>query len=172
MRVLSGAALIGSLLLASLVSGARAAEKGGHEKEGGRFGLSEDQEAKLREASLARRKAVALLREDLRDEVETLKRQVREEAGDKKIQGTLDRLQKLRKDMLAEKEKFKDKAASFLTPTQQAKLLMAMHGRKHGGRRHGDGRGLGGGRGDGEGKERGGGEDREGREEHEGGEEN
>ena len=120
---------------------------------GGRLGLTDEQAQKMRELKKARKEAVAPLRKKLKEEMLTLREQVRDEEGDKNIQATLERLQGLNKSIQAENEKFKTKVQALLTPSQQAKLLLARGRRqgpggergfgRHGGRgmRGGEGRG-------------------------------
>ncbi|MBI4678847.1 MAG: periplasmic heavy metal sensor [Elusimicrobia bacterium] len=93
---------------------------------GKRLGLTEDQAKKMKEINKSRREAVSPLRKKLQEEMRNLRQLVRDEATDKEIQASLTRLQDSRKSMQAETEKFKGKLEAVLTPSQQAKMLLAM----------------------------------------------
>ncbi|MFA5140909.1 MAG: hypothetical protein WC728_16910 [Elusimicrobiota bacterium] len=94
-----------------------------------RLGLSEDQVKKLEGLKDAKEDAVASLHDDLRKQMRTLRRQVRDEAADKDIQGTLSGIEKLHKSIRSEEEKFIESLKSVLTPGQQARMLLARVGR-------------------------------------------
>ncbi|NNN06992.1 MAG: hypothetical protein HKL90_13935 [Elusimicrobia bacterium] len=64
-----------------------------------------------------------------------LRQQLDAKASDDDVKATLAQLREARRQMRAQEDKFIDSASSFLTPTQQAKMLlgaMKMHGRRHG----------------------------------------
>lgn len=113
-------------------------EMGGKKMDGKmkeKLGLSEDQVKKLEAAKKARQEASKPLHEEIKKNMEKLRDQLKNKAGDKEIQVTLDQLEKSRAAMEAVNEKFKSETASFLTPTQRAQMLVGMMGRmKEGGR--------------------------------------
>lgn len=114
---------------------------------GRRLGLTEDQARKMKESMKARREAVRPLREKLREEKRALLELVRDDASEKDIQASLRRLKDLQKSLEAENERFKGKLEALLTPSQQAKMLLAMGKRKARGGFEMGGRGDGGRRG-------------------------
>lgn len=90
------------------------------------LGLSDDQAAKLETTLKAHRTAMQPLREQQGALLKTLGEQIKSNAGDSAVQGTLDQLKSLEKSVQAESEKFHQTLASFLTPTQQGKMLVGM----------------------------------------------
>lgn len=116
------------------------------------LGLTDDQEAKFKDAMKAHGEAVKPLKRKLRDGMTKLGDQLQDKADDSAVKATLDSLKATRQAMTAEQEKFHDGLASFLTPTQQGKLVLGMAMKMHqgmmgaGGRRAGRPR-MGGGRG-------------------------
>ncbi len=128
------------------------------------LGLSDVQESKLKDAFKAHREAVKPLGRKVRDLMTKLHDQLQDQAKDKDIAATLDSLKTAKKALDDERAKFTDSLASFLTPTQRAKMLMGMErrmGRERPGMRgrgRRGGRGMGGGMGGGPGMGQGGGQ--------------
>jgi Spy/CpxP family protein refolding chaperone len=91
-----------------------------------KLGLSDDQAAKLESAMKAHRAVMQPLREQQRVTLKTLGEQIKSNAGDSAVQATLDQLKALEKSVQVESEKFHQTLASFLTPTQQGKMLVGM----------------------------------------------
>jgi Spy/CpxP family protein refolding chaperone len=91
-----------------------------------KLGLSDDQATKLESAMKAHRAALQPLREQQGTALKTLGQQIKSNAGDSAVQGTLDQLKSLEKSVQAENEQFHQTLASFLTPTQQGKMLVGM----------------------------------------------
>lgn len=90
-----------------------------------KLGLSAEQEAKLKDAMQAHRKAERGLFRRVRDASEKLSDQIADRTADQEIQATLDQLTSARRAMQDESEKFHEALAAFLTPTQRAKMLLA-----------------------------------------------
>lgn len=128
--------LAGALLLPAMI---RAEEHGGKETKLERmrekFGISDEQAAKLKAAHRTRRDASEAARTELKAAMRKLKDQLEDKASDKDLAATLERIAAARKAQRAEMEKFEAGLSSILTPTQRAKMLVAMKGR-HGKRRH------------------------------------
>lgn len=114
-------------------------EKGGKEafkeKMREKFGISEDQEAKLKAAKRARRDADAATHADLAAAIRKLSDQLEDKASEKDLSATLDKIVAGRKAMRAEEDKFEAALTSILTPIQRAQMLVAMKG--HMGGMHG-----------------------------------
>lgn len=127
--------LAGALLLPSMI---RAEGHGERFRE--KFGITEEQGAKLKAARRARRDAAAASRTELKAAMNKLSDQIEDKASDKELTATLDRIVALRKARRAEAEKFEAGVSAILTPAQRAKMLVAMkhHGMKRG-MRHGRG---------------------------------
>lgn len=96
-----------------------------------KLGLTDDQAAKLRDARKAHQEAMKPLMKALHDGFEKLESQLKSKAADQDIQATLDSLKSTRQSMASEQEKFHAALASFLTPTQQAKMVVTMGRRMH-----------------------------------------
>ena len=139
-------------LLAGLGSAALlfAHDQGGGWKE--RFGLSDEQAAKLKAARRANRDALTPLRDKMEDELDKLRGLVKEGKDEKAIAASLESVKSLHKAVRAEEERFHAALASALSPLQQAKMLLAMMrhmpppgmgpggwGGRHGPRMHGRG---------------------------------
>ncbi|MFA6315834.1 MAG: Spy/CpxP family protein refolding chaperone [Elusimicrobiota bacterium] len=90
-----------------------------------RLGLTQEQADKMGELRKAQKEAVAPLRKKLKEETARLRELVRDEASDKEIAAVLSRVQETHKAIQAEQEKLKGKLAVLLTPSQQAKMLLA-----------------------------------------------
>lgn len=115
-----------------------------------KFGLSEEQGAKLKAAHRAKRDAFASAMAEIGAATRKLQDQVEDKASEKDLTATLDKIAAVRKSMRADEDKFEASLSSILTPTQRAKMLLAMKahmgGGMHGGMRggmHGDMRGHG-----------------------------
>lgn len=116
-----------------------------------KLGLSDDQATKLKDAMKAHGEASKPIMEKVKAGMEKLRDQVKSKAADADIKATLADLKTQRAAMQAEESKFHDSLAGFLTPTQQAKMLIGMMARHHammenrgghgrwGGKRRGDG---------------------------------
>lgn len=103
------------------------------------LGLTDDQAAKFKDAMKAHQEATKPLMRAMRDGMTKLKDQVSDKASDADIKKTLDGLKSSRQAMSDEQEKFHSALASFLTPTQQAKLVLGMAKRMHEGMMGGPG---------------------------------
>jgi len=90
-----------------------------------RFDLSDDQQAKLKEAFEAQRKAAEPLHKELRVGLAKLRWQVEAEADSKELAATLAQLDKTRKALQSQQDKFLSSLKNILTPVQQAKMLLA-----------------------------------------------
>jgi Spy/CpxP family protein refolding chaperone len=104
-----------------------------------RFGLSDDQAAKLKEAFKAQRETAKPLIDKLRLAQDQLRERVDSKASDKEVQAALDAVSSARATVRAQREKFQSSLASILTPTQRARMELAMARRvawrRHPGRR-------------------------------------
>jgi Spy/CpxP family protein refolding chaperone len=145
--------LAGALLLPATLRAddkpAASAEKGGkggkegfaeHMRE--KFGISEDQEAKLNTERRAKRDASEAAITDLKASVRKLQDQLEDKAAEKDLTATLDKISASHKALRASEDAFEASLSSILTPTQRAKMAVAMaahmgamHGRPgmHGG---------------------------------------
>lgn len=142
-------ALAGALLLPAIVR-AQGGPGGGPGAGGGKggkeafiermkekFGISDEQAAKLKAAKRARRDADAAIHADIQAAMRKLSDQLEDKAPEKDLTATLDKIVAGRKSMRAEEDKFEAALTSILTPTQRAQMLVAMKGRmggKHGGK--------------------------------------
>lgn len=88
--------------------------------------LTDDQAAKLKDAMKAHGEAMKPLWQQTKDAMKKLGEQLKSKAPDADIQASLDDLKSAHKAISAEEEKFRDGLASFLTPTQRAKMAMGM----------------------------------------------
>lgn len=89
-----------------------------------RLGLTDEQAAKVEAAFKAQRDADQALFDQMKKDMETLRRQVFDKAPDADIQTTLDRLSAARKKAQASMEGVHAELASILTPTQRAKMVL------------------------------------------------
>lgn len=135
--------LAGALLLPAMI---RAEDHGGDRKEAKlermreKFGITEEQGAKLKAARRARRDASAASKAEIKAAMTKLNDQLEDKASEKDIAATLEKLSALRKARRAEAEKFEAGMKDILTPTQRAKMLVAMkHRGGKRGMRHGRG---------------------------------
>jgi len=150
--------IISTLTAAGLLAGAlllpaalRAEGKMEHMRE--KLGISEEQEAKLKAARRAKRDADAGAHAELGAATRKLSDQLEDKAAEKDLSATLDKIAAARKTMRVEDERFEAALTSILTPTQRAKMVVAMkgHGGMHGAMRGGKGPGkMGGGKPDGD----------------------
>ena len=133
--------LAGALLLPAMI---RAEDKKedkaeAHEKEGRaahwreKLGISEEQEGKLKGIKRAHREAEEGARAEMAATMRKLEDQLEDKASDKDLTVTLDKLQAQHKSISAEREKFMGAMAQVLTPTQRAKMAVAMGKHMHGG---------------------------------------
>lgn len=128
--------LAGALLLPAMI---RAEEHGGGRKEARlekmreKLGISEAQAEKLKAARRARRDASEATRAELKAAMRKLSDQLEDKAPEKDLAATLERIAAARKAQRAETEKFEAGMREILTPTQRAKMLVAM--KKRGGMR-------------------------------------
>lgn len=102
-----------------------------------KFGISDEQEAKLKAAKRARRDADAATHAEIGAAMRKLSDQLEDKAPEKDLSATLDKIVAGRKALRAEEDKFEAALTSILTPTQRARMLVAMKGRmggKHGGK--------------------------------------
>jgi len=96
-----------------------------------KLGLTDDQAAKLKDAMKAHGEAMKPLHEKMHGLLKKLHEQVEEKASDADLKATLDELKAQRKTVMAEEETFHGTLAGFLTPTQQAKMVLGMMHRMH-----------------------------------------
>lgn len=140
-RIISTAAAMGLLAAALTLPAAVRAEgpEGQHGEKGKeafmermreKFDITEDQEAKLKAARRARRDADAAAHDEVGAALRKLQDQLEDKASEKELSATLDRLVAARKTMRAEEDKFESSLTAILTPTQRAKMAVALKGRK------------------------------------------
>lgn len=150
---MTAAALLGgALFLPAILRAEGKKEKPAPEEREGRMaakikeklGLSDEQAEKLKALRRAHRDAAESLRSELKASVRRLGDQLEDDASEKELSATLDKIKAGRKALREARDKFEADSSALLTPTQRAKLVVAM-GRmmKHGGRGHGGGRGPG-----------------------------
>lgn len=96
-----------------------------------KLGLTAEQEAKLKDVRKAHLEAMKPLGRKMKDGVKKLEDQLKAKASDAELQATLDSLKAARKEMSAEQERFHESLASFLTPAQQAKMVVWMGHKMH-----------------------------------------
>ena len=97
-----------------------------------KLGISEEQEAKLKTAKRARRDGTEAAMSDVKAAVRKLHDQLEDKASEKDLSATLDKLVAARKAMRAEEDKFEATLSAALTPTQRAKMVVAMAGHMRG----------------------------------------
>lgn len=124
--------LAGALMLPPMLRAEGKPEGGGKEafmdRMREKFGISEEQEAKLKAAKRARRDADAAVHADMGAAMRKLSDQLEDKASEKDLSATLDKIVAGRKAMRAEEDKFEAALTAILTPTQRAKMLVAMKG--------------------------------------------
>jgi Spy/CpxP family protein refolding chaperone len=98
-----------------------------------KLGLTDEQATQLKTHMDAHHAAVKPLRDQRRQSLEKLKTQVQSKASDTEIQATLDQLKTTQQSLQAEWAKMADGTATFLTPTQRAKMLLMQQARGKGG---------------------------------------
>ncbi|TBR22752.1 periplasmic heavy metal sensor [bacterium] len=125
-------------LLAAGGAALRAEDKEGGEKPGWRghgpmAELTAEQRASMKAAWRAHRDAVTPLKDKLDDELERLKGLVEKAGPDKDLTASVDKVKELHKAIMAEREKFMEKAGASLTPLQRAKgaLMLARRMKGH-----------------------------------------
>ena len=89
------------------------------------LGLTDDQVAKLNALMKTQKNTMQPMAEKQKDLLKKLDDQVRAKAANADIQTTLDALQASRKAMAAQGEQFRIQRAAILTPTQEAKMMLA-----------------------------------------------
>lgn len=142
--LLAGALLVPAMLRAE---GGPNGKPGAYEEKDGKegfrermrekFDISEEQEAKLKTARRAKRDGAAAAHAEMGEAMRKLQDQLEDKALEKDLSATLDKLIAARKRNRAEEDKFEAALTSILTPTQRAKMAVAMKGRmgkKHGGK--------------------------------------
>jgi Spy/CpxP family protein refolding chaperone len=92
-----------------------------------KLGLSEDQEKKLADLRTAEKAELKPLHEKNKAVVEKLKGQIQSKDSDANIKTTLDELKANRESMKQVALKYRESRAAILTPTQQAKMIIAGH---------------------------------------------
>lgn len=92
-----------------------------------KLGITDEQAEKLKAAKKAKHEAVKPLHEQQKETLKQLRSQIENKAKDEEIQTTLNKLAEIEKAIQAKHEDFKTDTASFLTPTQRAKLLIKGH---------------------------------------------
>jgi Spy/CpxP family protein refolding chaperone len=137
------AALFAALACGSFASKVRADEEMGekhHEmhwdKMKADLGLSDEQVKKLKDSHKSMEEAMKPIHEKSHADMKKLKEQVDAKASDKDIQSTLDDLKKNHEEMEKQEEKHHDDMSSILTPTQHAKMMLAMHEKHEMGEHH------------------------------------
>jgi Spy/CpxP family protein refolding chaperone len=129
--------LAGALLLPMTLRAdekpAAGAEKGGKAGKDGfaehmreKFGISEDQEAKLKTARRTKRDASEAAITDLKASARKLQDQLEDKAAEKDLTATLDKISASHKALRAAEDAFEASLSSILTPTQRAKMAVAM----------------------------------------------
>jgi Spy/CpxP family protein refolding chaperone len=106
-----------------------------------KLGLTDEQAGKFKDAMKAHHDAMKPIGEKLKAGIKTLRDQVKAKASDDDLKATIASLKAVRQEMTAEQEKFHDSLASFLTPAQQAKMILGMAKRMHERMKGHDGRG-------------------------------
>jgi TolA-binding protein len=124
-RVATGLTL--ALVLAGLARGSSAAAPDGAAADRSwkeKLGLSADQDRKLVAALESKDTDLQPRRDELRGAMRRLQTQVTENAAEKDVEATLQRLARLRRLIALREDQFDAETASFLTPSQSAKLLV------------------------------------------------
>ena len=116
---------------------------GGTEGHMKRLGLTDEQSAKFKDAMKSHGDAMKQQGHAVKDAVKKLADDIKAKASDDEILASLASLKTARKAMFEENAKFEETLASFLTPTQQAKVAVGaalmMRNRGEGGRGKRDG---------------------------------
>jgi hypothetical protein len=95
--------------------------------------LTAEQRAGMKAAWRAHRDAVTPLKDKLEDELEKLRGLVEKAGPDKDLTASVDKVKELHKAIMAEREKFMEKAGASLTPLQRAKGALMLARRMKGG---------------------------------------
>ncbi|MBI3549300.1 MAG: hypothetical protein HY078_09695 [Elusimicrobia bacterium] len=96
-----------------------------------RFGLTEEQTKKFHEAQTAGKEAAKPIMEKYKAAQKKLKEQVKSKAVDDEIKKTLEEMTALRKSLHEAVESAKQKAEATLSPTQRAKMILALERGMH-----------------------------------------
>jgi Spy/CpxP family protein refolding chaperone len=107
-----------------------------------KIGLTDDQVTKLKDLMKNQREETKTLADQMRVDMDTLKLKIDSKASDDTIKSLLDNLSAEKKKLQAKREDFINQAKQILTPTQQAKFLLAMKGHGRWGRGHRGGWGM------------------------------
>jgi len=136
MKRVINAVVIAGLLLASVgmpPSSAGEKDRSDPEKAGTKrlerlkekLGLSDEQAGKFEAALKSQREEAKPLRRELRDSMIKLRDQVQDEAADKDVAATLERLERAKTALETRREKLRKELSALLTPRQRAMLLLA-----------------------------------------------
>lgn len=106
-----------------------------------KLGISEEQQARLKAARRTKRDAAAAAMTELAANTRKLQDQLEDKAPETDLSATLDKIAAVRKSMRAAEETLQASLSSILTPTQRAKMIVAMQARMHGRGRPGGARG-------------------------------
>lgn len=143
----AAALLAGALLAPALLRAEDKAEKpaqeerhrgGMREKFKEKLGLTDEQESKLKSLRRAHREATESAKNDLKAAMRKLGDQLEDKASEKDLTATLDKIKAGRRALRDAQDKFEADSAAVLTPTQRAKMVVAM-GHMMKGRMHGRG---------------------------------
>ncbi len=132
--------LAGALLLPAMLRAedkkdgkAQAHEEGDRAGWREKLGITEEQEGKLKTLRRSHREAEEGAHSELKATMRKLEDQLEDKAPESDLTATLDKLRAQHKKMAEEHEKFMDAMAQVLTPTQRAKMAVAMGRKMHGG---------------------------------------
>ena len=84
-----------------------------------RLGLTESQSAKFHAAMDAHQAATRTLQQQMREQMQKMQVQTQNKASDKDLLASLSAMKSVRKALQDENDKFDDRLAGFLTPTQR-----------------------------------------------------
>jgi Spy/CpxP family protein refolding chaperone len=96
-----------------------------------KLGLTKDQEQKFKAAMQMHHAAMDNLKQQKHQSMDKLRSQVQANAADAELQATLSELSSEQKASEAENDQFHHTLAGFLTPKQQAQMVMGMMGHMH-----------------------------------------
>jgi Spy/CpxP family protein refolding chaperone len=88
--------------------------------------LSNDQVAQLHKAVDDEKNRIVPLREDMKTQIQSLAQKLKAGAGDDALKPILDQIDQDRQDLAADQQKTTEAIRAVLTPTQQAKVILAM----------------------------------------------
>ena len=144
--LLAGALLAPALLRAEDKAEKPAQEEGHHGGMRAKFkeklGLTDEQESKLKALRRAHREASESAKNDLQAAMRKLGDQLEDKASEKDLSATLDKIKAGRRALRDAQDKFEADAAAVLTPTQRAKMVVAMGRMMKGGMRGHGGPGM------------------------------